>query len=79
MAVDEVQMFHLQENTILKSDDKCDYACNAFIIKVNFYGDNLLTQAWNSLAAYVQYQSKVWTRLLIQGFFFIFTIFYIVK
>ena len=27
----------------------------------------------------VQYQSKVWTHLLIQGFFFIFTIFYIVE
>ena len=28
---------------------------------------------------YVQYQSKVWTHLLIQGFFFVFTIFYIIK
>ena len=28
---------------------------------------------------YIQYQSKVWTHLLIQGFFFIFTIFYIVE
>ena len=27
----------------------------------------------------VQHQSKVWTHLLIQGFFFIFTIFYIVE
>jgi hypothetical protein len=26
---------------------------------------------------YLQYQSKVWTHLLFQGFFFIFTIFYI--
>ena len=28
---------------------------------------------------HVQYQSKVWTHLLIQGFFLIFTIFYIEK
>ena len=27
----------------------------------------------------IQYQSKVWTHLLIQRFFFIFTIFYIVE
>ena len=27
----------------------------------------------------IEYQSKVWTHLLIQGFFFIFTIFYIVE
>jgi ABC-type bacteriocin/lantibiotic exporter with double-glycine peptidase domain len=27
---------------------------------------------------YIQYQSKVWTHLLIQGLFFVLTIFYIV-
>ena len=27
----------------------------------------------------MQYQTKVWTHLLIQGFYFIFTIFYIVE
>jgi hypothetical protein len=36
----------LVENTIIKSDHKCDYACNAFR-KVHFYGENdlLETQA----------------------------------
>ena len=32
-----------------------------------------------NIHTYIQYQSKVWTHLLIQGFFFIFNIFYIVE
>ena len=45
----------LAENTIIKSDHKCDYACNAFVIKVHFYGENYLPQTWNSRAAYSMY------------------------
>jgi hypothetical protein len=28
------------ENTIIKSDHKCNYACSAFNIKVHFYGEH---------------------------------------
>ena len=33
----------------------------------------------NHIDIYIQYQLKVWTHLLIQGVFFILTIFYIVE
>jgi hypothetical protein len=32
------------EHTIIKSDRKCNYASNAFIVKVHFYGENDLPQ-----------------------------------
>ena len=38
-------------------------------------GGRILSQG----TIYIQYQSKLWTHLLIQGFFFIFTIFDIVE
>jgi hypothetical protein len=36
-----------------------------------------MDEACNDINQALQYQYKVWTHLLIQGFFFIFTIFYI--
>jgi hypothetical protein len=56
--------------------------------EANLVTDTALASCWDGLLAWVcvnapypdiQYQSKVWTHLLIQGFFFILTIFYIVE
>ena len=46
---------------------------------VNMRFPKQLESARRRLCLNVQHQSKVWTHLLIQGVFFIFTIFYIVE
>uniref|UniRef100_A0A673XE82 non-specific serine/threonine protein kinase n=1 Tax=Salmo trutta TaxID=8032 RepID=A0A673XE82_SALTR len=51
-------------------------------VYVNTYGritKDVVLQWGEMPTSYIQYQSKVWTHLLIQGFFFIFTILYIVE
>ena len=54
-------------------------ACIGWCIHHNttsLWGPSLL---WHRRNIIIQYQWKVWTHLLIQGYFFIFTIFYIVE
>ena len=82
----DVQVYEVIEVEMCSTSQKSLNIVNKYTWLVfkttGFFSHGEFTQqyAGTVIAIYdIQYLSKVWTHLLIQGFFFIFTIFYIVE